>query len=477
VTHGSELAWLDATAQAELVRRGEASPKELVEAAIDRIEALNPRLDAVVRTRFDEARAEAAGELPAGPFRGVPLLLKDLGATIAGEPTAFGIGPMADARMPVTSYLAEHFRAAGFVVVGRTSVPEFGTTVTTEPRSFPAARNPWNPEHSTGGSSGGSAAAVASGMVPVAHGNDGGGSIRIPAACCGLVGLKPARGRVSVGPDVGQSFLVVDGVLTRSVGDTATILDVLAGYEPGDATWAPPPAAPYAEAAQQAPGRLRVGLALASPLEGAEVDPVCEQAARDAAALIESLGHEVEEITPPWANSDLLPDFTRSFGPEVSFVTWLGGMLAGREVVPADVEPLTWSLYEHARELDVVTRMASQAKLEGFARAIIGATARFDVIVTPALAQRPLEIGEVHGRGPEPWEHFRRSGHFTPFTAILNITGQPGISLPLYHGEDGLPTGVQLIGPPAGEDVLLRLAAQLEQAVPWAERRPDLAHA
>jgi amidase len=280
-----------------------------------------------------------------------------------------------------------------------------------------------------------------------------------------------------VGPDVGQSFLVVDGVLTRSVGDTATILDVLAGYEPGDATWAPPPAAPYAEAAQQAPGRLRVGLALASPLEGAEVDPVCEQAARDAAALIESLGHEVEEITPPWANSDLLPDFTRSFGPEVSFVTWLGGMLAGREVVPADVEPLTWSLYEHARELDVVTRMASQAKLEGFARAIIGATARFDVIVTPALAQRPLEIGEVHGRGPEPWEHFRRSGHFTPFTAILNITGQPGISLPLYHGEDGLPTGVQLIGPPAGEDVLLRLAAQLEQAVPWAERRPDLAHA
>jgi amidase len=282
---------------------------------------------------------------------------------------------------------------------------------------------------------------------------------------------------VSVGPEVGHSFLVNDMCLTRTVSDCAALLDVLAGYEPGDTTWAPPPAAPYAELASQEPERLRVGLALAPALADAEVDPVCEQAARDAAALLESLGHDVEEVTPPWANSDLLPDFTRSFGPEVSFVTWIGGQLRGREATAEDVEPLTWTLYEHARSLDTLTRMASQAKLEGAARTIVSALARFDVVVTPALAQRPLRIGEVHGRGPDPWDHFRRSGYFTPFTAILNITGQPAIALPLYQGEDGLPLAVQLIGPPAREEVLLRLAMQLEQAEPWAERRPALAHA
>jgi amidase len=375
------------------------------------------------------------------------------------------------------AFLVRRLRDAGFVIVGKTTLPEMGILPTTEPRRFGATRNPWDLDRTPGGSSGGSAAAVAAGMVPVAHGNDGGGSIRIPAACCGLVGLKPARGRISQGPDAGHNFLVVDGVLTRTVADTAALLDVLAGYEPGDATWAPPPPAPYAELGAQSPGRLRVALALSPPLADADVDPVCEQAARDAAALIESLGHEVEEVTPPWANSDLLPDFTRSFGPEVSFVTWLGGQLAGRDPTPDDVEPLTWSLYEHARELDALTRMASQAKLEGAGRAIVAALAAFDVVLTPALAQRPLRIGEVHGRGPDPWGHFQRSGYFTPFTAILNVTGQPAISLPLYHGEDGLPTAVQLIGPPAREEVILRLAAQLEEALPWADRRPALAAA
>jgi amidase len=229
--------------------------------------------------------------------------------------------------------------------------------------------------------------------------------------------------------------------------------------------------------AAQEPGSLRVGLAVTPALAGADVEPVCEQAARDAAALMESLGHHVEEFTPPWANSDLLPDFTRSFGPSVSFVTWLGGQFRGREPTPEDVEPLTWSLYEHARSLDAITHIASQSKLEAAARRIVAGLARFDVVLTPALAKRPLPIGEVHGRGPDPWGHFQRSGYFTPFTAICNVTGQPAISLPLYHGEDGLPTAVQLIGPPAREEVLLRLAAQLEEAQPWAARRPALAHA
>src|SRR5437763_6454598 len=232
----TDSTWLDATAQAELVRSGEASPKELVEAAIARIEATNPQLDAVIRPRFDAARQEAAGDVPDGPFRGVPFLLKDLGAHVAGEPTAHGLRALHEVKRPVTSYLAERFRAAGFITVGRTNVPELGSTVTTEPKGFPPARNPWNPEHSTGGSSGGSAAAVASGMVAAAHANDGGGSIRIPASECALVGLKPTRARVSLGPELGDMFggLVHEHVVTRSVRDTAAILDAVHGPMPGD---------------------------------------------------------------------------------------------------------------------------------------------------------------------------------------------------------------------------------------------------
>jgi amidase len=473
----SELLFRSPVELAGLVRAGELSARELVEDSLRRIDELQPTVNAFTHVAHESALAAADSVAPGDsrPFAGVPIAIKD-NRPVAGMPLTM-CSDLWDLTPGHDAYLVRRLRDAGFVIVGKTTLPEMGILPTTEPRRFGATRNPWDLERTPGGSSGGSAAAVAAGMVPVAHGNDGGGSIRIPAACCGLVGLKPARGRVSMGPDVGHNFLVVDGVLTRSVADTAAVLDVLAGYEPGDATWAPPPPAPYAELAGQEPARLRVGLALASPLSDAEVDPVCEQAARDAAALLESLGHSVEDVTPPWANSDLLPDFTRSFGPEVSFVTWLGGMLAGRDPTPDDVEPLTWTLYEHARELDAITRMASQAKLEGAARAIVGALAQFDVVVTPALARRPLRIGEVHGRGPDPWDHFQRSGYFTPFTAILNITGQPAISLPLYHGDDGLPTAVQLIAPPGREEVILSLATQLEGALPWSARRPALAHA
>ena len=257
-----EMTWLDATAQAELVRRGEVSPKELAEAAIARIEAVNPQLDAVIRTRFDAARLEADGDLPDGPFRGVPILFKDLGCTVAGEPTAFGVGPMREVAWPVTSYLAEQFRAAGFVALGRTNVPELGTTVTTEPRSFPPARNPWDPGHSTGGSSGGSAAAVAAGLVPVAHANDGGGSIRIPASECGLVGLKPTRGRVSQGPLTGEAWAggVADGAVTRTVRDAAGLLDAISNRMPGEPYYPPPLPGPLVREVGADPGRLRIGV-------------------------------------------------------------------------------------------------------------------------------------------------------------------------------------------------------------------------
>jgi amidase len=370
------------------------------------------------------------------------------------------------------AFCVRRLRAAGFVIVGKTALPEMGILPTTESRRFGPTRNPWAPERTPGGSSGGSGAAVAAGMVPVGHGNDGGGSTRIPAACCGLVGLKPARGRVSAGPDSGQSFLVGDGVLTRTVADTAALLDVMAGYEPGDANWAPPPAAPFAELAARPPERMRIGLALNMPLEGATLDPVCESAARDAASLLESLGNEVEEIIPPWSGLDLLPDFTRAFGPAVSMTTLAGGRLAGREPTEDDVEPLTWALWERARAEDTLSLLAAQNRLESVARSLVAFFAPYDAVLTPALAQRPLPIGEVHGRGPDPWEHYQRSGAFTPYTAIVNVTGQPAISLPLFHGEDGLPTGIQLIGPPAREDIVLQLATELEQACPWAGRRP-----
>jgi amidase len=263
-------------------------------------------------------------------------------------------------------------------------------------------------------------------------------------------------------------------MLTRTVTDTAAALDVLAGYEPGDANWAPSPSAPFAEAAAREPSHLRIGLALAPPLDDATLDPTCERAARDAADLLASLGHGVEEATPPWTGPDVLPDFTRAFGPQISMATLLGSRVAGREPTEDDVEPLTWAIWRRTREQDALVLLDAQARLERLARGAVAFLAGYDALVTPAMAQRPVVTGAIHGRGPDPWDHYRRSGYFTPFTAICNVTGQPAISVPLYQGDDGLPTAVQLIGPPACEDVLLALAAQLEQASPWADRVPEL---
>ncbi len=470
----SDLLRRSATELAALVRAGEVSARELVETSLRRIDELQPRFGAFTHVAHDAALAAAdeIGPDDARPFAGVPIAIKD-NRSVAGMPLTMGSDAFGDFVSKSDSYLVRRLREAGFVIVGKTSMPEMGILPTTEPRRFGPARNPWDTDRTPGGSSGGAAAAVAAGMVPVAHGNDGGGSIRIPAACCGLVGLKPARGRVSVGPEGGHSFLVCDGVLTRTVRETAALLDVLAGPEPGDATWAPPPpAAGYTALCEVDPGHLRIALAVEPPLEDATVDPVCEQAARDAASLLESIGHHVEEITPPWSGLDLLPDFTRSFGPLVSFTTWLGGQLNGRETTAEDVEPLTWMLYQHALTQDTMKYLIAEHRLESVARSIVQSLSEWDVVLTPALAQRPVPIGEVDGLGPEPMAKFRNSGYFTPFTAIFNVTGQPALALPLYHGEDGLPTGVQLVGPPAREGVLLGLAAQLEAALPWGDRVP-----
>jgi amidase len=468
----TDLLYRSAGELAALVRVGEVSARELVMESLRRIDELEPAINAFTHVAYDSALAAADAVDPGDsrPFAGVPIAIKD-NRPVEGMPITLCSDLFGDYVPDHDAFLVRRLRDAGFVIVGKTALPEMGILPTTESRRFGATRNPWALDRTPGGSSGGSAASVASGMVPIAHGNDGGGSTRIPAACCGLVGLKASRGRVSVGPDGGHSFLAIDGVLTRTVADTADVLDILAGYEPGDATWAPPPPASYRAMAERDPQRMRIGLALNPPLADATVDPVCEKAARDGAALLESLGHTIEEVAPPWHSPDPLSDFTRAFGPMVSMTTMIGGMIAGREPAEGDVEPLTWLLWERARSQDTINFLSAQARLESMARRVVVALEPYDAVVTPALARRPVEIGEIHGRGPDPWDNYRRGGYFTPFTAIANISGQPAISLPLYHGDDGLPTAIQLIGRPTGEDALLRLAAELEAALPWVQRR------
>jgi amidase len=470
----SDLLFRPSGELAALIRSGELSARELVEASLARIDELQPTVNAFTHVAHESALASAdqVGPGDPRPFAGVPIAVKDNRA-VAGMPITMCSDLFGDLVPRHDAFLVRRLRDAGFVIVGKTTLPEMGILPTTESRRFGPTRNPWALDRTPGGSSGGSAAAVAAGMVPLAHGNDGGGSTRIPAACCGLVGLKPARGRVSVGPDSGDSLLTVDGVLTRTVAETAELLDVLSGYEQGDATWAPPPEAPFAARAGEEPGPLRIGLALNPPLEGAELDPVCEQAARDAALLLESLGHRVEEVTPPWSEQEVLSDFTRLFGPMVSMTTLIGGRLRGREATEEDVEPLTWTIWEHAQSTSALEFLSADGRIKGLARRIITFLGGYDVLLTPALARPPVPIGEIHGRGPDPWGHYQRSGHFTPYTAIFNVSGLPAISLPLYQTDDGLPLGVQLAAGPLREDVLLSLSSQLERAHPWAQRRPE----
>jgi amidase len=469
----SDLLFQPALQLAARVRSGELSARDLTQQALERAEALQPRLNAFSHLAPESALAAAEAIRPGDPrpFAGVPMAIKD-NRPVRGMPITMGSDLFGETIADHDAHSIRRLREAGFVFIGRTTMPEMGILPTTETRRYGPTRNPWDPERTPGGSSGGSAAAVAAGIVPIAHGNDGGGSIRIPAACCGLVGLKPSRGRVSSGPDLGQSFLVGDGVLSRTVADTAAALDVLAGYEPGDATWAPPPPASYVELSAREPGPLRIALVLNPPLDDAELDPISERGARDAADLLSRLGHHVEEAVAPWSGLDLLPDFTRAFGPQISMTTLLGARLAAREPTEGDVEPLTWLMWERASELNALTLLTAQNRLESVARAVVTWCQDYDLVLTPALGRRPVKIGEIHGLGPDPWGHYRRSGAFTPYTAIVNVTGQPAISLPLYEGEDGLPLAVQLIGPPAREEVVLQVAAQLEQASPWVDRRP-----
>jgi amidase len=471
----SDLMFRPAVDLAAMVRSGEISSRELVETSLRRIEELNPALNAFVDVDGERALA-TADSIKVGderPFAGVPIAIKN-NRPVQGLRLTYGCSLMEHNMCDYDHNVTRRLKEAGFVIVGTTTLPEYGILPTSEARLFGPTRNPWDLQRTPGGSSGGAAAALASGMIPVAHGNDGGGSIRIPAACCGLVGLKPARGRISAAPELGDSSLGIDGVLTRNVADTAAILDVLAGYEPGDATWAPPPAEPFAQSAIREPGCMRIASTVLPPVPGAVVDPMCAAAVADAAELLRALGHEVEEVDPPWQADGLTELFGAVFSNHIALSIAYSGMVAGREPAAEDMEPMSWAIYSMIQTMSAVQGMAAAVQLQAFARRLITFLSPYDALLTPALAERPLPLGTLDTAAPDPMSTFTRSGLFTPFTPVFNASGQPGISLPLYQGEDGLPLGVQLVGRPAGEAQLLALATQLETALPWAARRPSM---
>jgi amidase len=474
-----DLARLDATAQAELVRHRDASPLELVDAAIERIETLNPELNAVIHPLFEEAREAASGELPNGPFKGVPFLLKDIGAAFAGDPLHMGMKLLKAAgfRAPFDTYLAQRFRDAGFVTVGKTNTPELGILPTTEPDAYGPTHNPWDRSRSPGGSSGGSAAAVAAGMVPVAHANDGGGSIRVPASACGLVGLKPTRQRITAGPLIGDlmSGLTAELVVSRSVRDTAAVLDAVHGPARGDPYVAPPPERPYLDDVTAEPDRLRVGLTT-QPFLDATPAPAVVDAARDAGRLLESLGHAVEEQRPGGLEGmDVVDTFlTRWMAGQAATLDQVG-VVVGRKVGADDVEPLTWALAEEGWRRSAGQYLGAVAEHQVAGRMIADwFESGFDLLLTPTMGEPPTALGAFDDSGPEPLRAIERGVLTAAFTAIFNATGQPAISLPLYWGDDGLPVGVQLVAPYGREDLLVRAAAQLEQARPWVDRHPPV---
>jgi amidase len=472
----SDLMFRPITELAELVRSGEVSSRELVEESLRQIDEVDGEINAFTFTDPDGALA-AADAVASGderPFAGVPIAIKDLGVAVAGWPLTNCSDLYADFTPDYDGYVARRLREAGFIFVGRTASPEFGIVPVTEPRRFGPTRNPWDTGRTPGGSSGGSGAAVAAGMVPVAHASDGGGSIRIPAACCGLVGLKASRGRISRGPEFGDSFLATDGTLCRTVAEAASTLDVIAGYEPGDATWAPPPSAPFAEAVGRDPGKLRVGFTTTPPM-GADPDPENVRGAEEAATLLESLGHEIIPIEHEWPADEIVATFVDLWAGLVSVGVAYAGVL-GYEPSPEKVEPLSWDLFQKGLQTPSTKYLGSLTRLQQISRELIGLWSGMDVLLTPGLGQRPVPIGTINPQKED--DAFSAlipdSSDFTPYTAVWNVTGQPAISLPLFHGDDGLPTAIQLVGPPIGEELLLTLASQIEAERPWADRRPEL---
>ena len=458
---------------ADLVRRKEVTPAELLEAAIARAEAANPALNAIITRLYDEARAAIAAGLPSGPFTGVPYLLKDLGALYTGAPTSYGSalfdGNIADHDSEITARM----KRAGLVIFGKTNTPEMGLSPSTEPKRFGATKNPWNLAYSAGGSSGGAAAAVASGIVPMAHATDGGGSIRIPASCCGLFGMKPTRARNPLGPDAGEGWggASVGHAVTWSVRDSAALLDATAGPDVGDPYWAPPPAGPFLAEVGRAPGRLRIALTTAAFNDHA-VDPECADAARAAAKLCESLGHTVEEARPQIDAQALGLAVRIVIGANVRAALEARAAALGRPLAETDVERVTWgrvlegvkfTAWEYARSIGIIHRTG---------REVARFFTTYDVLLSPTMCRPPQRLGVLNMSSTDDAAYLDAVLASVGFTSLFNNSGNPAMSVPLATSRDGLPIGIQFAGRFGDEATLFRLAGQLEAASPWADRRP-----
>ncbi|HEY65270.1 MAG TPA: amidase [Caldilineae bacterium] len=487
----------DGLGLAELVHKKEVKPIELVEEAIQRIERLNPQINAVIYKMYDQAREIAEGELPDGPFPGVPFLLKDILALHAGVPTSAGSRFFKDFVPDHDSELVRRFKAAGLVILGKTNVPEMGLLPVTEPELFGPTRNPWDLQRTPGGSSGGAAAAVAARMVPIAHGNDGGGSIRIPASCCGLFGLKPTRGRNPLGPDIGEAWygLTCEHVLTLSVRDSAAMLDATAGPDVGAPYYAPPPSRPFLEEVETDPGKLRIAFT-AKPFLGDTVHEDCIRGLEATVLLCKDLGHELIEAAPEVDRKAFSEAFLTLVAVDLRATIEAAEAVLGRKATAKDFEPGTWALALLGGHIPAPKFSAALRVLQWAARQISRFFEEYDVLLTPTLAAPPLPIGALQ---PDPVEALaikalgklyagrlldlaggiasaaERAFTFVPYTPLANVTGQPAMSVPLYWNDEGLPIGMHFMGRFGDEATLFRLAGQLERARPWFDRRPPTA--
>ena len=469
----AEVASLDALGQAELVRRGEVSPAELVQWAVERIERLNPALNAVVTPMFDDAVSRVRQGVR-GPFAGVPYLLKDLVVESAGSRFTEGSVFLRDNTSSFDSELVVRLRRAGLVIVGKTNTPEFGMVPTCEPVLFGATRNPWDVSRSTSGSSGGSAAAVASGMVATAHGNDLAGSLRYPASACGLFGLKPTRARNPLGPEYGDALggNTVEHALTRSVRDSAALLDATAGPALGDPYWAPPPAGRFSDEVGADPGRLRIAFT-SRTADGSPGHPDCVAALDDAVALCESLGHHIVDAQLPEITPEVGAAIGTGFNAATAWILAYWIRRLGREPEPGEIEPLTRAFWEAGREVTAAGYLLAVEDTQAYARRVAGFFTGVDVWLTPTLSEPPAALGEITSTEAEPLRALERSSQTVRYPGVVaNITGNPAMSVPLWWNDQGLPIGVHFLGRFGDEATLFRLASHLESARPWIDRVP-----
>lgn len=455
----------DALGLAQLVNKGDMSAAELLEIAIERSEAVNPSINCVVEKLYDRARVMAKGDIPQGPFTGVPFMLKDLGMALTGTVTTNGSRFYKDAVSKHNSTVVDRYQQAGLVIFGKTASPEFGGTGTTESILFGDTHNPWDLTRTTGGSSGGAAASVATGILPIANATDGGGSIRIPASCCGLFGMKPSRGRVPAGPEKLSSTMSVIHAVSRSVRDSAALLDATRGPEPGQTTIAPAPQQAYLEQLQRPPRTLRIGL-ITTPVTRSAVHPECSKAADNAAKLCESLGHSVEHIR--------LPIDPREFFASARVIMGIGTVARvvareqqlGRKVSKGDLEPIIWNRYHNSRVYSAEQLDQARRGLERTAQQMALLQQQYDVLLSPTLATPPVKLGKLSlNQKNEPYE--KEAINVSSFTMLYNATGQPAMSVPLHWTPEGLPVGVMFAGRYGEEGLLFQLAGQLEQASPW----------